>query len=167
MADNGALQLQALGARLKTLAGYQLAEASADLTDLGRGKTLRSQLLSGIRAGAKPAIEATRQAAREKLPKKGGLNEYVATTQITSATRVTGPRVGVRIGVKKGQHKAYGANKGSIRHPVFGKDRWVVQQLPSGAVGWFDDTLKREAPKAVVPILAAMQRVADEATRRL
>jgi hypothetical protein len=164
---DGAAQLKALGVRLKALGAADLGLASSDLTDLGKGKTLRSQLLAGIRAGAKPAIQATRDAAREKLPKKGGLNEYVATTQIISNTRVTGPRVGVRIGVKRGQHKAYGANKGKIRHPVFGKDRWVEQDLPTNAVGWFDDTLKREAPKAVVPITAAMQRVADEATRRL
>lgn len=166
---DGAMQLKALGVRLKALGAADLGMASPALADLGTGKTLRSQLLAGIRAGTKPAIEATRQAARDSLPKRGGLNEYVAATQITSSTLLTGPRVGVRIGVKKGQHKAVGANRGRLRHPVFGK--WLEgqpdQQLPGNAIGWFDLTLRREAPKTVVPLLAAMERVAAEATRRL
>lgn len=164
---DGAVQLKALGLRLKTLAGYQNALASADLVDLGTGRTLRAQLLAGIRVGAKPAIEAARGAARSTLPKHGGLNEEVATTQITVATRLTGPRVGVRIGVTKGRkrsNKAYGANKGVVRHPVFGKAKWVEQKVPAG---WFDDTLRKSTPLISGPIQAAMQRVAEEATRRL
>jgi hypothetical protein len=164
---SGGAQLQALGLRLKALGSYQNALASADLVDLGGGKTLRSQLLAGIRAGVKPAIEAARAEARSTLPKHGGLNEEVATTAITVATRLTGPRVGVRVAVPKGRkrsNKAYGANKGNVRHPVFGKDRWVDQKVPSG---WFDDTLKKSAPLIAGPVTAAMVRVAEEATRRL
>lgn len=162
MASNdGALQLKALGVRLKTLSGYQNIGAAEGL---GSGRSLRAQLLAGIRAGAKPAVEAARTAAREQLPKKGGLNDYVADTQIVTSTRLTGSRVGVRIGVKSGSHKAYGANKGRIRHPVFGKDRWVEQELPSK--GWFDDTLKREAPKVETAVYAVMKNVADEITLR-
>lgn len=165
-ADGGA-QLKALGLRLKQLGAYQNALAAEDLSSLGKGRTLRSQLLAGIRVGAKPAVQAARDAARSSLPKKGGLNEMVATTQITVATRLTGPRVGVRIGVTKGRKrsgKAYGANKGLIAHPVFGKGKWVDQKVPSG---WFDETLKESAPKVVGPITAAMEAVAQEATRRL
>ena len=164
---DGGAQLQALGLRLKTLAGYQNGLAATALSDLGAGKTLRSQLLAGIRAGAKPAIQAARDAARTSLPKHGGLNEEVATTGITVATRLTGPRVGVRIGVTKGRkrsNKAYGANKGLIQHPVFGKGKWVDQKVPAG---WFDETLEKSAPLISAPIQAAMERVAAEATRRL
>lgn len=167
---SGGAQLQALGLRLKQLGAAGIGEASGDLADLGRGKTLRSQLLAGIRTGAKPAVQATRDVARSKLPKHGGLNEQVATTAITTATRLTGPRVGVRIAVPKGRkksHRAYGANKGTINHPVFQTGKWVKQELPPNAVGWFDDTLKRETPKIAAPIATAMERVAAEATRRL
>lgn len=164
---SGGAQLQALGLRLKQLGSVQNALASSELTDLGRGLTLRSQLLAGIRVGTKPAIQATRDAARANLPKHGGLNEKIATTQITTATRLTGPRVGVRIGVTKGRTrsgKAYGANKGLIKHPVFGKGKWVDQKVPAG---WFDETLKTKTPQVAVSIQAAMERVAIEATRRL
>jgi hypothetical protein len=163
----GAGQLKALGVRLKALGAAGDLGASADLSGprFGAGKTLRAQLLAGIRTGAKPAIEATRQAARDKLPKKGGLNDYVADTQIVSATRLSGPRVGVRIGVKRGSHKAWGANRGAIRHPVFGHDTWVNQELHTR--GWFDKTLEDQRPVVTAAVRAAMEVVAIEATRRL
>jgi hypothetical protein len=164
---NGATQLKALGVRLKALgaAGDLAASDNLGALKFGGGKTLRAQLLAGIRIAAKPAVEATRQAARDTLPKKGGLNNYVADTQITSATRLTGPRVGVRIGVKRGNHKAYGANKGTIRHPVFGRATWVDQELHTR--GWFDKTLESKKPEITTGVRSAMEAVAIEATRRL
>jgi hypothetical protein len=169
---DGALQLKALGARLKALGAEGNLGASNDLAPVfGHGKTLRAQLLAGIRAGSKPAVEAARQAARNKLPKKGGLNTFVADTQIVSRTRLTGPRVGVRIGVNKGApgtraHRAYGANKGVINHPVFGHlDRRSEQTL--NTKGWFDQTLKDQAPIVTAAVRLACEVVAQEATRRL
>jgi hypothetical protein len=173
MVIEGAWQLKELGARLKVLGaeGNLAAADNLGAAGFGRGKTLRAQLLTGIRIGAKPAVEATRQAAREQLPKKGGLNNYVADTQIVSRTRVTGPRVGVRIGVNKGApgsaaHRAYGANRGVINHPTFGhQDRRVDQTLPTA--GWFDKTLEEQQPVIVSAVTAAMEAVAIETTRRL
>jgi ribosomal protein L16/L10AE len=170
---NGATQLKALGVRLKALGAAGDLAASDNLGSLkfGGGKTLRAQLLTGIRIGAKPAVEAARQAARNTLPKKGGLNTFVADTQIVSRTRLTGPRVGVRIGVNKGvpgskAHRAYGANKGTVNHPVFGhEDRRVVQELHSR--GWFDKTLEQQQPVITAAVRSAMEAVAIEATRRL
>jgi hypothetical protein len=120
-------------------------------------------LLSGIRLAAKPAVEATRRAARDTLPKRGGLNEYIATEKIAVATRLTGPRVGVRITAKGG----WGSNTGVVRHPVFGhrERKWAEQPIKSS--GWFDATLEREAPAIVGPIQAAMRAVSIEATGRL
>lgn len=167
-ADVGAIQLKRLGLRMKALGASGLNQAATDLgPEFGAGKTLRAQLLAGIRLGAKPAIEEARRVARDTLPKHGGLNEEVATTAITVATRLTGPRVGVRIAVPKGRkksNKTYGANKGTVRHPVFGKNRWVDQKVPAG---WFDSSLQRSAPLIVGPIQAAMKAVSIEATRRL
>lgn len=170
MPDNGALQLQALGKRFKTLAKTGDISASAGIGLSGR--SLRAQLLAGIRAGTKPAVEATRQAAREQLPKAGGLNEYVATTLVGTYTRLSGPRVGVRIGVRKGSgsHKAWGANKGTIRHPVFAKGsqtpdqwRWVEQQVPAG---WFDQTLLKSTPGMAVAVQKTCELIAAELTMR-
>lgn len=161
---DGALQLKALGVKLKVLGAVNnLGPAES----LGAGRSLRAQLLAGIRTAAQPAVEAARTAARDQLPKHGGLNEYVANSQIVTSARTAGSQVGVRIGVKKGSKaaKAYGANKGLIRHPVFKTGRWVDQELSSK--GWFDDTMRREGEKTIVPISAVMRAVAEEITRRV
>lgn len=164
MADSGALQLQALGRRFKTLAGYQNLGAAEGL---GSGRSLRAQLLAGIRVGTKPMVDAARQAARDELPKHGGLNEYVASSLIGTYTRTTGPQVGIRIGVSKGtgSHKAWGANKGAIRHPVFGVWRPNVpdQKVPAG---WFDDTLRKATPAAVEAVTKTCELIAAELTMR-
>lgn len=164
MPDNGALQLQAVGRRFRQLATFQNVGAAEGL---GPGRSLRAQLLAAIRAGTKPAVEATRQAARNELPKAGGLNEYVATSLIGSYTRLTGPRVGVRIGVRKGpgSHKAWGANIGIVRHPVFGhRDRkWGETRVTPG---WFDHTLSVATPGMAAVVTKAMELVAEELTRR-
>lgn len=171
---DGALQMRELGIRLKALAGYQNGAASADLLDLGKGKTLRSQLLAGIRAASKPMIEDSRQAARDMLPRAGGLNEYVASTQISTYNRLTGPRVGVRIGTPTGTtqaKRAYGANKGTVYHPTIGTVnkprplwRWTKETVPKG---WFDDSLRKSSSLVSPAIEAVCRRVAEEITRRI
>ena len=158
---DAALQLKMIGLRMKALgAGGNILAAPG----LGAGKTLRAQLLGSIRAAAKPAIEATRQVARETLPKGGGLNEYIAAEKIKVSTRMTGPQVGVRIVAQSGQ---WNSNQSEVRHPVFGhKNRpWTATTIATP--GWFSKTLIREAPKIVGPVRAAMTVVAVEAMGRL
>lgn len=165
-ASTGPMQLRALGLRMKALGAAGNIGAAQGLGEgFGGGKTLRAQLLAGIRSAAKPLVEETRKAAREQLPRAGGLAESVASSQIKVATRLTGPRVGVRITNRS--HGGRGANRGEISHPVFGhKDRWVKQKDPAG-VGWFDQTLRHHAPAVEVPLRASMEIIAREATRRL
>ena len=158
---DAALQLKAIGLRMKALsAGGNILAAPG----LGAGKTLRAQLLGSIRAAAKPAIEATREAARSTLPKSGGLNEYIAAEKIKVSTRMTGPRVGVRIVAQSGQ---WNIDQSEVRHPVFGRSNrpWTTTKIATP--GWFEKTLTREAPKAIGPISAAMEAVAIEAMGRL
>ena len=158
---DAALQLKAIGLRMKALgAGGNILAAPG----LGAGKTLRAQLLGSIRAAAKPAIEATREAARSTLPKSGGLNEYIAAEKIKVSTRMTGPRVGVRIVAQSGQ---WNIDQSEVRHPVFGHSNrpWTTTKIATP--GWFEKTLTREAPKAIGPISAAMEAVAIEAMGRL
>ena len=157
---DGALQLRALGLRLKVLSA---AGDVAPAVGLGAGRSLRAQLTAGIREAAKPAVEATRQAARSSLPKRGGLNVYVADEQIKTAVRLTGPRVGVRIAA---QSRSWNEDQSAVRHPVFGhRDRkWATTKVTPG---WFTETLTREAPMIIGAVLAAMEAVAVETTRRL
>lgn len=129
---------------------------------------LRRNLLAGIRAGAKPLVDDVRAAAREDLPKKGGLAAIVAESPIAVRTRLTGPSVGVRIvNTRKGVDTAagksirFGTDTGRLRHPVFGhRDRWVTQQLRHP--GWFTETLAHRAPETTPFVLAAMEVTARE-----
>ena len=159
---DAALQLKALGVRMKALGAAGALQAAPGL---GSGRTLRAQLLAGIRVAAAPAVAATRQAARDSLPKRGGLNDYIATEKIAVSVRLAGPAVGVRITAVGG----WGSNAGTVRHPVFFHPPkrlvWVEQQI--GSSGWFTETLAREAPKVLGPVRAAMEAVAVEATARI
>lgn len=161
--SDGAAQLIALGKRLKALAAEGDLSRSDDLgQQFGAGKTLRAQLLAGIRSAATPAVEAARAAARSNLPHRGGLNAEVAASSIKVVTRVSGQKVGVRI-VARGPGRS--ANRGTIRHPVFGnRNNWVNQ--PIANPGWFDRTLENATPDVLTKITAAMEAVAQEATRR-
>lgn len=158
---DAAMQLRAVGLRLKALGAAGNAAAAPGL---GTGKTLRAQLLGGIRAAVKPSVEATRKAALDILPKAGGLNVYISGEQIKVATRLTGPQVGVRIVAASGQ---WNSDQSEVRHPVFGrrKAKWAVTKVATP--GWFHGTLTRETPKILAPMRAVMESVAVEATRRL
>ena len=158
---DAALQLKMIGLRMKALgAGGNMLAAPG----LGAGKTLRAQLFGAIRTAAKPAVEATRQAARDTLPKRGGLNKYIAAEKIKVATRLTGPMVGVRIVAQSGQ---WNSDQSEVRHPVFGRKNRPWTSTTIATPGWFERTLTREAPKVIGPIRVAMEAVAVEAMGRL
>lgn len=156
MVITGQQQLRDLGLRLK---------AGAD-TGL-----LRRELLKGIRAAAGPLVADVRQAARERLPKGGGLNEWVADSPIAVRTRLTGVSAGVRIvntskvpDGKRGGTADFGSDRGKVRHPVFGhKDRWAVTNVEPG---WFSKTLEEKAPQVTPEVVAAMERTSRALTGR-
>ena len=161
----GSVQMRVLGLRLKALGASNVAATGLG-PGFGGGRTLRAQLLAGIRSAVAPMINEVRTSAREQLPKHGGLNESVATSKFAVRTQTLGPRAGVRI--TNTSHGGGGANRGVIRHPVFGRAKtpWVSQQDPAAA-GWFDATLAHHAPQVSVAIRATMEVIAIEATRRL
>ncbi len=129
----------------------------------GEGQ-LRRDLLAGLRKAAKPLVADVRQAAFEELPKHGGLNVRVAESKIGVRTRLTGASAGVRIvntapAGKKGGTRDFGTDTGHLRHPVFGTDRWVTQELATP--GWFSKTLEQESPKVTPEVLAAMRETLE------
>jgi hypothetical protein len=126
---------------------------------------LRVELLRGLRAAAKPLIRDAKQAAHDRLPKHGGLNERVAKEPMTVRNRLTGSGVGVRIVTTTTDTR--GTNRGRIRHQVFGHtDRWVTQTYEP-AKGWFDDTLEHGAPEVQAEMMKVITEVGEALTRRL
>lgn len=130
----------------------------------------RAMLLAmrrNLRAAAKPAGRAVQDHERAVLPKRGGLNEWIAGTPV--GTRITaGPRsAGVRlVQSKKGRAKPHDLAKlndtGVVRHPTFGRrgpNDWVDQaDVPKN---FWETPLQAMEPA----VGAAMKRVLDETAR--
>jgi hypothetical protein len=121
---------------------------------------LRTEMVAGLRAVAKPMVPLLQQSARDALPKKGGLNTFVADKKIKVSVRTTGRRAGVRI---QSQNKGNYTNQGTWRHPVFGdRKKWVTETYEPAA-RWWDKTIEAhgdEAKAAATEVLRAVGRQA-------
>lgn len=112
----------------------QLERVARELKDLG-DKDLRKELFRGFNRATKPLKAAVRASAEVRLPKRGGLNRFVASSRLSTRTRATGKNVGVRIVAAKGDSDVEAIDRGRLRHPVFGNRKvWVTQQVTPG---WF------------------------------
>ena len=103
VAGSGSAQLAALAVRLK---------AQGD-------KTIRPQMLQGLKAGAAPCTVAVKAAATEKLPHGGGLNIQVAGQKVTVSVRTGARTAGIRMNTTAPDTKQTDA--GGVRHPVFSR----------------------------------------------
>lgn len=117
-------------------------------------RDLRRELNRALREGAAPLVQDARDAARDSLPRAGGLNERIAS----KPTSISVMQAGVRVRVKGSD--AASINRGRISHPVFGnRDVWVRQPVRAG---YFTDRMRREAPKVRPDLIRAMDRVAEK-----
>ena len=128
------------------------------------GRTeLRKELNKGIRKASRPLIPKARAEARRRLPQRGGLAAQIAKEPMRVQVRTGQNTAGVRIVVGKKRGGARSANRGSIRHPVFGdKTKWVEQPVTPG---WFDDPMREGAPQIRRGVKGAMQDVVDQIVR--
>ena len=139
----------------------QFLKLSKALKHAGRTE-LRKELHKGLRDGAKPLIPKARAEALRRLPSSGGLAKQIAKEPMRVQVR-TGRTPGVRIVVGRKRGGARQANRGVIRHPVFGnRDVWVDQKVPPG---WFDDPLRKGAPGVRPELEKAIDRIADRIVR--
>lgn len=130
-------------------------------------KDLRKELNTELRRAAKPLIPLTRAAARARLPRAGGLAEGVAKAPQRVQVRTGAKTAGVRLVVSNNRSAARAANKGSVRHPVFGSTTWVTQPVPD-AEGWFDETLNQHVPTVALPaIQQALETIAARVVREV
>lgn len=145
----------------------QLGDLAKRLKAQGEsGKGLRREMLKEIRAAAKPLASDVQSAVKglpAKPPEDTGLRRRVASL-VKIRTRTSGSRVGVRIVVGKldGTNLPRRLNKGSWRHPVHGSDTWVTQTIKPG---WFDQTLRRGAPKVRYRVRAVLKTTARKIAR--
>jgi hypothetical protein len=124
------------------------AEQLAELADLLKrvgGNELRKDMLRGLREAGKPLARAAEEAARAKLPRGGGLNEWVAGSKFAIRTKTTGKSAGIRVVATKRGHDLVGMNEGVVRHPVFGGPGWSVTKIKPR---WWQDAIEGHAAAA-------------------
>jgi hypothetical protein len=119
----------------------QLEELAALLKRTG-GNELRKDMLRGLREAGKPMARAAQDAARAKLPRSGGLNEWVAGSKYGIRTKTSGRSAGIRVVATKRGHDLVGMNEGLVRHPVFGGPGWSVTRIKPG---WWQDAIESHA----------------------
>lgn len=140
----------------------QFLELSKALKHAGHGE-LRKELNKRIRVAAKPLIPKARAEAMTRLPQRGGLAKQIAKEPIRVQTR-TGRDPGVRIVVGKKNGGARSANRGRLRHPLFGnRERWFEQTVKPG---WFDDPMAAGAPEIRKGVEQAIDSIVDEIVRK-
>jgi hypothetical protein len=140
---------------IRVVGAERFGVVARKLKDVG-DKDLRKELLKGLQEAAKPLKVAVANSARAKLPKRGGLAEFVASGKVTVNTRA-GANPGITIKSQRGS----GADKGTVRHPVFGSEVWVGQPV---SPGWFTQTLTDAAPAVREELVKVIDDVAKKVT---
>lgn len=136
--------------------GEKLAKLARQLKETG-DKGLQRELRKQLRTAAAPVIREAQQAAEQSLPHRGGLNAFVGAGQVRVQTSMSGRNARVRLRPRRGA----GAERGRLRHPVFGnRDRWVTQTVKPG---WFTATLEEHAPE----VRQQLVQVIDDVARQL
>lgn len=141
-----------------TAGARQLSELAAKLKAESRGD-IRRQLLRNIRAAGKPLLADAQKSALETLPRRGGLNQVVASAKFSVRTSLSGTSARVRLQASE-PHHIRSIDKGRVRHPTFGHDPWKTQAVTPG---WWTTPMEAGSPK----VRAAIIRTVDEISRKL
>jgi hypothetical protein len=144
-----------------------MADPAADIRRLARdldaaGSKLRTRLRRRLQDATLVMIPDIRASARQRLPRKGGLNTYVAdsaiTTRVSTGVRSTGVTIVGRRTKRGGGVDLEAINAGTVRHPVFTSGVWVAEQVNPGF--WDAAVVKHEATvrAALVGVIEDVRR---------
>lgn len=106
---------------------------------------VRSEMVAGLRRAARPLIPDIQASARANLPRRGGMNTFMAAKRPSVSVRTGASSAGVSIRYRgKGSY----SDTGEWRHPVFGhRDRWATTSY-EGAVDWYPKGAEAGTPAA-------------------
>ena len=138
-----------------------LYELGLRLEAVGDG-ALQEKIYAKVEAAADEVKHKINDSARENLPKRGGLNEWIAIAPVFTRTKAgLHHDIAVFIIMTKQGHDLRSINRGRLRHPVFGdKENWVNQEIKPG---YFSNPIKKNLGKIRRSVIAA----ADEALREI
>jgi hypothetical protein len=128
-------------------------------------RSLRNQLLRHVRVAAQAAIPDVQQAARDTLPRGGGLADRVASQAYRVQASYAG-RSGARVRIAGvGMKELRDIDAGRVRHPVYGnRSVWRAQSV---APGFFSRTIANRAPEIRAEIGRAVEDAAHTITEGL
>lgn len=128
-------------------------------------KRILEALRKGLAAAVEPVQDEVRAAARARLPKKGGLNDWVArSVKVYAPTSIGASSVTATVTVDLQGHDLRALDRGRIMHPVFGRTPMVGPQLVKG--GFVTDTIKGAVgDRARRKISDALEDVASQLAR--
>jgi len=117
--------------------GAKIAAVAAALRHLGTDRTIVNEMAKEIRRVSPDMRQAIKDSAIEHLPKRGGLNRWVAAAKVRTSIRRSPRSAGITFVVSRnsihGKTDMDAINRGRLRHPVFGNRRkWVVQAVEPG-----------------------------------
>ncbi len=143
--------------------GEDLYRLGRRMKAAGAGALLKEMSKASNKA-LDPLIPKTRAVAQRRLPQRNGLAQRVAKAPQRKTTRVGATSATVRLTVAGKRSGAYGADVGTVRHPVFGRRSNFVDQkvIP----GWFSDTVENEAPQVREDIAAVLEDYAERFARQ-
>lgn len=142
--------------------GEKLVRVSKALKDAP--KELRGELTKGITRAVRPLKQSVRAEAKSSLPRRGGLGARVARTKLPHRRRATGRGAGLRVLAQPGAvADPRRIDRGRVRHPVFGRGPWVLQDVPEG---WFTRPMRDGAPTVRRELLQVMDDIARKIAAR-
>jgi len=125
-------------------------------------KGLSREVYRGLNRATIPLREDARRSAASRLPQRGGLAQRVAKSKMTTRRRA-GRNPGISIQAK-GMTQLRSMDRGSVRHPVFGRGPWVTQRITPG---WFTEPMEAGAPEVRRELLRVLDEAARELARRV
>jgi hypothetical protein len=122
-----------------------IEQVVAELRGFRARKEVLTAMRRGIRTGVAPVRAAIRAEALATLPKRGGLNKWVAKTRINLNIRVGGTTARVRViggrRSKGGETDVNAIDRGRVRAPSWGRrgaGDWHTQTVDPG---FFTETM--------------------------
>lgn len=117
-----------------------------ELRGFDQRREIQKACSAGIRKAVAPARKAVKKAAKNTLPKRGGLNVWVGRTRITAQFRYAGRKAGVKL--KGGRDSSDGhrtdivrIDAGRVRAPAWGHKTRAGWHNVAVTPGFFSQTL--------------------------
>ena len=140
---------------------YRLSKRLKEVGGTGKG-SLRNEMSKALKQAAKPLPNAVKEAAGRRFPQRGGLAKVMSKRTPRVVTRTGALTAGVRIQDSKSDPRMNA--QGRIYHPVFGRAGSDAVQIVPEVKGYFDETLRDEAPEVRDAVAEVLE---DYATRLL